>query len=107
MASIQNLDLDSCNFTGALPANWSSMTLLTTLFLQNNRLNGVVPSSWGALSRLKTIDVSGNCIASDASALTAWIGSGSLQLFDATPRCLNVAHQKNTRIGNKTNAMRP
>ncbi|KXZ46155.1 hypothetical protein GPECTOR_46g224 [Gonium pectorale] len=56
LTNLANLDLQSNNINGTLPAAWSRMTRLNSLMMNNNPgLVGSLPASWGALSRLFTL----------------------------------------------------
>ena len=49
---------------GALPAQWSTLSL-TTLAIDRNSLTGMIPASWGtsgSLGQLSTLQMAGNLL---------------------------------------------
>jgi hypothetical protein len=54
------LSMQSCSFTGPIPASLSNLTNLTFLALNGNQLTGSIPPGMGQLSKLVWFDLSVN-----------------------------------------------
>ena len=60
IGTVHNLELDSNNLNGSIPATLGSLVNLQRLDLANNQLSGAIPTTLGDLERLTTLDLGNN-----------------------------------------------
>ncbi|CAK9153203.1 unnamed protein product [Ilex paraguariensis] len=60
LSQLRILSLRSNRLTGAVPSDFSNLTLLRSLYLQNNQFSGKFPPSLTELTRLTRLDLSTN-----------------------------------------------
>jgi hypothetical protein len=80
LTDLQLLYLYGNNFSGTLPALWSSLSNLTDVRLFNNSFTGTLPAAWSALPYLSTLWLSGNRLTGTLPA--AFSALTQLTLFD-------------------------
>lgn len=73
-----SLSLNASGPYGTLPANWSSLSALRSLYIGNANLTGGLPSTWSALMSLRELKLQGVTFAALASNGTALPASWSM-----------------------------
>jgi len=61
LEALETLDLRYCKLKGAIPASWSKLKKLKTIYLGTNEITAL-PAEFGQLESLVTLDLSGNSI---------------------------------------------
>jgi len=87
LENLENLDLRYCKIKGSLPASWSKLKKLKTLYVSNNAVSSL-PEEFGEIENIVTLDLSYNQIKTVPASIgnlsnleTLYLGNNQLEVL--------------------------